>query len=126
MENVFVYGTLQFPQIVERLTGKIFVGVPATLNGFKRCLVKGADYPAICEKQGAFVKGKLLKNVDENSMHKFTIFEGDEYERRVVEVCCENEMIKAVTFVWRENIGLLEEKDWDENQFKNYSLKKYS
>jgi len=125
MENVFVYGTLQFPEIVKRLTGKEFVSVPATLAGFKRCLVKGADYPAVFEKHGTLVKGKLLKNVDDNSMHQLTIFEGGEYEKRAVEVRCGDEMIKAITFVWREDKVLLEEKDWDKNHFENHSLKKY-
>ena len=125
MENLFVYGTLQFQQIVKRLTGKKFETVPAYLPGYKRCRVKGCDYPAAVETPDSEIKGMLLKNVDNRSMRQFTFFEGDEYEKRKVLVSVQHEEINAVTFVWCRDAQLLAAEDWDENHFEKYSLNKY-
>jgi gamma-glutamylcyclotransferase (GGCT)/AIG2-like uncharacterized protein YtfP len=49
MQNIFVYGTLQSPEIIKKLTGKSFKNTPAVLEGYKRYWVKESDYPAVIQ-----------------------------------------------------------------------------
>lgn len=125
MENLFVYGTLQFSQIVRRLTRKEFKTIPATLLGYKRGMVKGCDYPAIFEDFGSEVKGMLLENVDDVSMQQIIHFEGSEYEKIKVKVIACEETTEAFTFIWKNDTKLLENVDWDKEKFERESLKKY-
>ena len=126
MENLFVYGTLQFPQIVKRLTGNVFKATPATLTGYKRCLVKGCDYPAVFKNAHSKVNGMLLENVDEISMQQILFFEGNEYEKIKVRVIAGDRTTDAFTFVWKNDVDLLEDTDWDQEEFEKESLQKYS
>jgi gamma-glutamylcyclotransferase (GGCT)/AIG2-like uncharacterized protein YtfP len=125
MENLFAYGTLLFPEIVLKITGKSFKGNPALLKDYERRQVKGCDYPAIINMHGSIVNGVLLENVDEKSIQLLAHFEGNEYEKRKVEVIVNNVKTTAVTFVWNENMVHLSKNDWDIKVFKQNSLKFY-
>lgn len=125
MHNLFVYGTLQFPGIIKKLTGKSFSASPAILENFKRYCVKYADYPAIVASPGSKTHGHLLEDVDDFSFTKIVLFEGEEYDRIVVPVWVNQRKFAAYVFVWNAETGLLEEKDWDMPQFEENSLDRY-
>lgn len=124
-QKLFVYGTLQFPEILKRLTGKIFTMKPATLNGFKRCCVKGCDYPALIETKDAITNGIILENVDEKSLKAIDYFEGDEYEKTGVTVLVNGLEVSAITYVWVAEKKRLECTDWDRSFFESNFLIKY-
>lgn len=125
MQQLFVYGTLLFPEIFEKLSEKKFETIPAIIRGFIRKRIFGCDYPAIVESLNSEVKGLLVRNVDEKTMQLLTFYEGDEYEKRETEVWIENEKINAFVFVWKNNLDDLEEIDWDENEFRQKHLNTY-
>ena len=125
MPNLFVYGSLQFPELVEKLTGEEFNSSPAILKGFQRFAVKRDDYPAIIENLDSEVHGLLLFDIDERSMEILTFYEGDEYARASVAVTCESGTYDALVFVWSQGIQLLEDFDWDINLFRENSLQIY-
>ena len=125
MEHLFVYGSLLFPELVTALTGKSFGYISAGLNGFKRCRVKGCDYPAIIEESGAIVKGYIIENVDKKSMQILTFFEGEEYEKKQNSISLLNTIINTALFVWVGDRELLENRDWDADEFKKKSLEYY-
>ena len=81
MQHLFVYGSLLFPELIEKLTGKNFSFLPAVLFGFQRLAVKDSDYPAIVPEVNKKVDGMLVLDVDRKSMKIFTYFEGDEYRK---------------------------------------------
>lgn len=58
MMNVFVYGSLLFPEIAEGLSGQKLEWQDATLNGYSRLALKGADYPAIIKKTTPQLRAK--------------------------------------------------------------------
>ena len=121
MQNLFVYGTLQYPEILQKLTGKSFVSKPAVLNNYKRHRVKHAEYPAIIPNPGVQTMGLLLENVDELSLKAIDFYEGEEYEKTAVTVNSEDMDIMALTYVWNGGINNLEKDDWNKNNFeKNY------
>ncbi len=125
MQQLFVYGSLCFPEIVEKLTGNIFETEPAVLHGFLRQKVKGCDYPAITKKEGEKVEGFLLKNLNERAVQILTFFEGDEYQKEIVDVETEIGREKALVFVWKNSPDLLEKGDWSFQTFKKESLPVY-
>lgn len=125
MQQLFVYGTLLFPEIIEKLSGKNFETVPAFIRGFIRKRIVGCDYPVVIQNLNSEVKGLLVRNVDEQSMQLLTFYEGDEYEKMETDVWIENEKTTAFVFVWKNNSKDLEENDWDENEFRQKHLKAY-
>ncbi len=125
MKQLFVYGTLMFPEIREKLTGKTFKTSPALLPGYRRTKVKDADYPAIVKNPDAEVEGILLEDVDEQTIEILSFFEGDEYKTQYVEVFSGNRKIPALTFVWATREKLLPDEDWDITEFEAGSLKLY-
>ncbi len=125
MQNLFVYGTLLSSEITEKLTGKTFETTHAVLEGYKMYCVKDCDYPAIVGEVGAETKGKILINVDDSALKILSVFEGDEYEKRKVKVLCSNKYEDALTFVWSKELCLLENRDWDFEDFQKNRLKFY-
>lgn len=125
MTNVFVYGSLLFPEIADGLCRCRVNTAAATLKGFARYALKGADYPAIIPHDGSKVTGKVLLNIDEKAIKLLQFYEGDEYEMRSVEVETESAKIKAIAFVWNAGNKFLENFDWSIDKFKTESLEFY-
>ncbi|WP_163325005.1 gamma-glutamylcyclotransferase family protein [Draconibacterium mangrovi] len=125
MMNVFVYGSLLFPEIAEGLCGEKLKSEEATLNGYSRFALKEADYPAIIKKNNSTVKGKVLLNLDENAIYLLTFYEGDDYGMAPVKVETSSGIIDAIAFVWMAGNEFLEDFDWDEDQFESESLAFY-
>lgn len=124
MQQVFVYGSLLFPEVVEALTGTAFSVKEGFLPDFKRFAVIGADYPAIVYSKGSFVTGKILQHVDDRSLEILKFYEGDEYDCISAFIHTENETTKALVFVWKGDKVQLN-GHWDENHFKETSLEDY-
>ena len=125
MQNLFVYGTLRSSEITEKLTGKTFKTFPAVLAGYRIYCVKNCDYPAIISELGAETKGKIIVDVDDSDLKIFSNYEGDEYEKKVVKVLCNNKYEDALAFVWSKELQLLEIRNWDFKDFQNNWLKFY-
>lgn len=125
MQNLFVYGSLLFPYIMEGLTGRKFKTSEATLYGYKRHRVLGADYPAIIDTKDATVDGKLVFDVDPKSLALLTFFEGDEFSVREVKISLPNEEVTAFAFIWKTGLKYLDETDWDKTVFQQESLQYY-
>lgn len=125
MQNLFVYGTLLSSEITEKLTGKTFETTPAVLEGYKMYCVKDCDYPAIVGEVGAETKGKILINVDDSALKILSVFEGDEYEEKKITVLINGKPQVALAFVWVKGIEYLENKKWDFQEFKKYSLENF-
>lgn len=97
--NVFAYGTLMLPQVVEALTGILFTPKAAILNGYSRYVFKGKCYPGIIEDKTGCVEGVLYVNIDDHTLSIFDWFEDVLYERHLLTVQIEDETIQAFTYV---------------------------
>lgn len=125
MQNIFIYGTLQSPGIVKKLTGKSFKTSEVILVGYKRNCVKNRDYPAIIQQEGSKTVGLLIENMDDLSLATISFYEGDEYEKKKVTVNSDGKSTTALTFVWVNGNEFLENKDWDLNDFEETFLEHY-
>jgi len=63
MNRLFCYGTLQVPEVIQTVTGRIYTGKSATLDGYARYRVKNTEYPGIIRVAGCKTKGFLYENV---------------------------------------------------------------
>ena len=106
MQHIFVYGTLQSPEINEKLTGKSFKTTRAVLPGYKLCRVENCDYPAIIKKENTETKGLIIEDVDNESLNIISFYEGDEYKTQKVTVWINEKPVSAIAFVWAKKIDL--------------------
>lgn len=83
--RLFCYGTLQFPSVMQAVTGYRFTGVPAVLDDFTCCTVRGQVYPGIVPAAGSQTEGIVYAGIGTAHLKKLDRFEGDLYER--IRVC---------------------------------------
>lgn len=117
--NVFVYGTLLLPNIMETVTGRSFESLPATLEGYKRRKVKNEVFPGIAADPESSTKGKLYQNIDARTLKVLDAFEGNLFDRRVLPVSGENgERYNAYVYVIPDwHLNHLEEEPWSLKTF---------
>ena len=125
MQNIFVYGTLLSPVILKKLTGKSFKTSLAVLSGYKRYGIKNVDYPAIIQQEDSNTVGLFIEKLDDLSLSIISFYEGDEYGKKKVTVNSKGKSEDVLTFVWVQGIELLENKDWDLDNFEKTFLEHY-
>ncbi|MEM9025462.1 MAG: gamma-glutamylcyclotransferase family protein [Verrucomicrobiota bacterium] len=113
-EHLFVYGTLMEPEVLRRLLGHVLEMRPAVIRGYRRFRVRNAVYPGIvAASPESSTTGKILSGLLESDWKTLDAFEGDEYERLLVETSLESgETIPAATYVFRDPANLTDEL-WD-------------
>jgi hypothetical protein len=150
-DAAFFYGTLMSPAVLRRVlfgpqasdpnstTRRPLAARDALLPGFQRRRVRGADYPAIVPRAGAETRGVLVRGLTPGDVWRLDVFEGDEYARREVEVQVlppvarvntasharrddGTETVRALTYVWMANEAVLEESEWDFDEFKREKM----
>jgi len=79
MEQLFVYGTLRQPSVIQKIIGRTLYGIPAILRGYRRKTVQyyGGDCFVIIPDTKSSVKGKILF-VTKRELRLF-----DDYEYRI-------------------------------------------
>jgi gamma-glutamylcyclotransferase (GGCT)/AIG2-like uncharacterized protein YtfP len=83
--NLFAYGTLMWPEVLEAVIGRSLRGTPAMVRGFLRLRVKGRFYPALVDAHfHDAVEGILYRGLTEEEFRHLDRFEGEEYDRREV------------------------------------------
>ena len=108
---------------------------PAILPSYCRRQVRSCDYPAITPSPNSTVRGAYVTGLTEGDLWRLDIFEGDEYERRVVKVRLlekvgddsgkgnvEGEEVEAETYVWISKEESLEEGEWDFEVFRREKM----
>lgn len=116
IDRLFTYGTLEIPSVVKRVLGRDFVGRPAVLHDYARYLVRGESYPAIREEEGSSIRGTLYDGMDSELFRRLDKYEGEEYQKRSVEVVTEDGG-RHPAFVYTCSADLLSETPWDPDIF---------
>ena len=113
--NLFVYGTLMWPEVVQAILGRAVAAEDALLKGFKRCRMKGVLYPGLKRDQASSVKGKLLRGLTDEDFQRLDKFEGDEYERISSKVQTRHGLVEAYVYLTKEEfLDSLEDIPWYE------------
>ena len=120
--NIFTYGTLMDAEIMQTVTHQKYTGKSVVLLGFERYGVRDEPYPGIVEKEGGTVEGILYSGVNDDSVHRLDVFEGEMYDRREVLVSPVDgdDQISAMAYVVRPGYRhLLTAERWDFETFLN-------
>jgi len=124
--RVFVYGTLELPELVLRVTGRRFPSEAAVLEGFARSILRGATYPGIAPAAGARTPGTLYSEVDPESLAALDRFEGALYQRCAVTVATAAGEHSAFAWVVRaEHRFVLTGEPWDRDRFVARHLREW-
>ena len=115
----FTYGSLMSGDIMSAVTGVRAAHCSATLDGYCRHPVIGAEYPGMVARAAHQVCGVLYLDLPPAAWPRLDRFEGEEYERRIVEVAlADGTVTRAWTYVFRDELSArLGEGDWDFARF---------
>ncbi len=82
MEALFVYGTLQDPQVQTRVFGRIVQGQADTLPGYRKAeiAIDGSVYPFAVEDSSGVIAGQVIE-VTPDELVRIDAYEGSEYRR---------------------------------------------
>lgn len=98
--NIFVYGTLLYPEVRKALTLANYTTYPGILQNFERYCVKGEIYPAIKEERGKEVAGEVIELVSQRDKDVLDAFEGDEYLLQKVQIHAKSKQIDCYVYVY--------------------------
>jgi gamma-glutamylcyclotransferase (GGCT)/AIG2-like uncharacterized protein YtfP len=118
--NVFAYGTLQFPEIMQAVTERVFASEPASLPGHHRLALEGRAYPGVVPAPGQTTRGVVYRDVDPESVARLDVFESEIYERRLLRVTMpDGRHTFAFTYVLRPRFAhLLSRQLWSPERFR--------
>lgn len=116
--DLFVYGTLMVPRVMEAVCGYAQPGVAAVLPNHRCRLVNGEVYPAIVPKQGEQVNGLVYRNLSDQELEQLDRFEGDMYRRGRVDIVIDRQTTTAQTYLLAAAFRqLLSDTPWDLEHF---------
>ncbi|CAF2030925.1 hypothetical protein YC2023_087892 [Brassica napus] len=118
--DLFVYGSLQDPHVVNVLLNRVPDHSSAVLSGFHRFKIKNRLYPTILPDSTGKVTGKVLKGITDDERKLLDDFEDVEYDRKAVEVVLTDtsEKLQVGTYVWRNKVDPDLYGEWDFEEWK--------
>jgi gamma-glutamylcyclotransferase (GGCT)/AIG2-like uncharacterized protein YtfP len=124
--QLFVYGTLQLPDVLQAVVGARWHGRAALLEGYARYRVDGKPYPAIVSEAAASVSGLLYGDVGALELELLDRYEGELYERRTLSVRAGGSTLSAVGYVLGDrHRSLLSTEQWELAAFERDHLADY-
>ena len=125
--DLFVYGTLMAPAVWHKVVKGEYDSRPGRLHNYQRLCVAGASYPGLIASAGSAVDGVVYFDVSTSDMQRLDLFEGDEYERIMVEVELENgEKTSCQTFLFKEAFRRrLTNVEWSYEEFLKSGLQEF-
>ncbi|MGY4101782.1 gamma-glutamylcyclotransferase family protein [Nocardia sp. R16R-3T] len=110
-DRLFVYGTLQFPEVLVELIGRCPELIAAELTGWRAAVLPGRVYPGLVPVAAGVARGVVLSGLGAADWAVLDAFEDDEYELRRVRPAT---MPSAWTYVWT---SVVTQDDWFAEQF---------
>jgi gamma-glutamylcyclotransferase (GGCT)/AIG2-like uncharacterized protein YtfP len=102
--NLFAYGTLMWPEVLESVTGERPGGRKAVLRGYRRLRVKGETYPVVVESEEDVVEGILYRGLSAAAFELLDRFEGAEYDRVHIDLNGTAVFVYVVAHDWKHII----------------------
>jgi len=110
-DRLFVYGTLQFPEVLVELIGRCPELVAAELAGWRTAALPRRVYPGLVPAADGVARGVVLSGLDADEWAVLDAFEDDEYELRRVRL---DTAASACTYVWT---SIVAQDDWYPERF---------
>ncbi len=104
LAKVFVYGTLMFERMQYAVCKRTFESVEACICGFARQNVfyegKKMIFPALIVRENSTVNGKILLDVDDDSLQRIDLYENTLYKRIIVTAQTQTENIECFAYLF--------------------------
>jgi gamma-glutamylcyclotransferase (GGCT)/AIG2-like uncharacterized protein YtfP len=120
---LFVYGTLQFPEVLLAVIGRVPDMAPATVRGWRAAALPGRVYPGLVPGATAdsTAPGQVLVGLTAGEWALLDHFEGDAYDRRELALDGGG---RAWAYLWDDVDGVAAH-DWDAARFAAEHLSRY-
>lgn len=116
-QHVFTYGSLMFAPVWQRVVTARHRSCSADLAGYRRFALTDKTYPGMIEAVAGRVSGVLYFDVDDADLRALDDFEGNEYQRRTVQVATLTQgVVTAQTYLFLLPARLAAH-DWDPAAF---------
>jgi gamma-glutamylcyclotransferase (GGCT)/AIG2-like uncharacterized protein YtfP len=124
---IFCYGTLQVPDVMRAVTGRVYEGEKASLSGYAMYKVKNTEYPGIVPLAGGETQGTLYSGLSEEELKVLDAFEGDFYARRSVEVLLQQGKTATawVYVIRKKHQGVLSDEPWHLEEFLSEGFRSF-
>lgn len=113
------------PEVAEKILGRTS-NERAKLNHYKRFKIyfHGQElfYPALVQQAASITEGKLIRNLSTEELALADEYEGNEYERKLVQVELIDGSIDAWCYVWKANTEFILKDEWYLDDFKEKYL----
>lgn len=119
MPDLFVYGTLRFPEVLDALLGRVPGLSPARVEGWRAAALEGRVYPGLVAAPGAVAEGMLVHGLGVDELALLHAYEDVEYD--VVRLRLSDGR-PALAYRWLGEAG---EEDWDLEWFTREVLAAY-
>ena len=120
MNNLFVYGTLMFSEIAQRVIG-LSSTEKAELEDFARykIIMNGEElfYPAVKPETGKTTNGILFRELTSEQINQLDIFEGTDYRRKKTMIKTDTGGIQAWVYIWNNPPGSILAGEWNPQHF---------
>ncbi|AWB32545.1 gamma-glutamylcyclotransferase family protein [Orrella marina] len=123
--NVFAYGSLMFPGVMQDLLGHPVQGHAVTLAGWSRHALSFRVYPgAVPAMSTSQIEGVVWQDLSDEDLRILDGFEGDEYLRCQVSLeLPAGDTVKAWIYQWKDISLLL--GNWDVQRFAANELETF-
>lgn len=104
---------------------------PAVLHSYCRYQVRSVDYPGIVPETGRTVRGTYVEGLTEGDIWRLDAFEGNEYERKKVNVKIlahsgeETEEVGTETYVYVAGRDNLNDDEWNFQEFMSSKISRW-
>ena len=123
--NVFTYGSLMYDRVWSRVVTGHYARQNGVVQGFQRLRVKNEQYPGLIKGKG-YVEGVVYFDVSAEDMTRLDQFEGELYQRKVVEVVCDNGRgVTASVYVIRDLFRERLDGEWSIAEFEQNGLAEF-
>lgn len=119
LSSLFCYGTLEFPEIMYRVTGEIFPCEVAWIHDYARYMVRNQSFPGLVYEQGSQTQGTLYHEIRPRHLKRLDAYEGLLYSRELltVETAYGDHCTALVYVVPQQKRSMLSPREWDQQAF---------
>ncbi|MFD9793748.1 gamma-glutamylcyclotransferase family protein [Streptomyces sp. NPDC059070] len=119
-DTLFVYGTLQFDDVLRALLGRVPATRAATANGWRAAALKGRVYPGLIPSGQQTASGLLLTDLSDTEWRILDNFEDDSYELQQLPLAAGSH---GWAYLWPGHDVL--PLNWDASAFRSDHLTAY-
>ncbi|PRW18406.1 AIG2 [Chlorella sorokiniana] len=125
--SAFVYGTLQYPQVLQALISRVPRMEPAVIRGYQRHSIRGQVFPGtVPAAADSCVSGLVLFDLQPAEMEILDEFEGDEYYKQAVAAeLASGGTADTIVYLWQDSLRPLLYGEWDPEDFRERELERY-